>query len=359
MPNILAGFYKRSFCDLVAAPDFSGSTDYVSGSLINVNDRDKSTCAITSGKNSDATSVDFIADLGALFDIDTIALWSNFKTFEIRYWDETITPVAQVDKIIGLFNDNPTHYIINSTDLAYTCNNVPTYFADLATLINASSEPVTAVLCNPANDQDGIFITADVPGVPFTLEIVADQLGSLTWSIITPNLSEWALFSSHTSNTALFTMDEIVTAVSARYIKITTTATNPANQEKKLYELVITEKIGSLPVSGMESPSQNYVRVNTQNLRGGSIQLVTFPQSPKFHVQLNFKHLTTLYADYDAIKDALLLDACFVYLYYSDLITPLSVDALYLVNDISDKDFPLSAEVLASGVDGAMELMEL
>jgi hypothetical protein len=261
MPNILAGFYYRSFCDLVqSGVSFSGSTDYVSGSLINVNDRDLTTFATTSGKNNDATSVDFKIDLGAAKTIDTIALWSNFKTFTVYY---------------------------------------------------------------------------------------------------STNGTSWTQFSTHASNAVVFTLDAISVPVSARYIKITATATNPANSEKKIYEAVVTAKISDLPISTLDNLGQSFVRVNTQNLRGGNIQIVMFPQSPKFHVQLNFKYLTTLYAAYDAVKNALLLDSCLVYLYYSDLVTPLGYDALYLVNDISDKNFPLSSETVAAGIDGSMELMEV
>jgi hypothetical protein len=262
MPNVLARFYYRSFCDLITDADFSGSTDYVSGSLANVNDRDKTTCAITSGKNSDATSVDFIIDLGAGFNLDTVALWANFRDFEVFY---------------------------------------------------------------SASGGGG----------------------------------SWVSLKAYTANSNVFTLSELYAPVYAGFIKITTTATNPSNQEKKLYEVVVTAKICDLPISTIDTPEQNYTRITASNIRGGSIQLVLFPQSPKFRAVLNFKFLTSNYAAYDSLKNQFVRDACLMHLYYSDLISQLGNEAFYLVNDIAQKVFPLSADVLASGVDGSIDAVEV
>lgn len=261
MPNAFARFYCRSFCDLVfGSAFFAGSTDYSGASLIYANDRDYSTCATTSGKNSDATAVEFIIDLGVLRNIDTVAFLSNLRDFEVSY---------------------------SAAGSSYT-----------------NMEIVT-------DNDDAVHVT------------------------------------------------EIGSPVSARYIKIYATATNPADQEKKIYEVAVTAKICDLPVSEITTLEQNYIRTSDFNLRGGSIQVVLFPQSPKFHAVIGFKNLVSLYDSYDDLKDAFVLDACIIRLYYSDSIHQLGNESFYLVNDISQKSFPLSGNVLSAGVDGSIELMEV
>lgn len=131
------------------------------------------------------------------------------------------------------------------------------------------------------------------------------------------------------------------------------------NQEKRLTEFVITKSIGSIPVSSMDTAEQLYSRISTTNLKGGSIQLVFYPNFPKFHGVLNFKNFVDLYATLDLIKSYFLIDACYVYLYYSDTCSQLGQGALYLVNDITDKTFQPSDVTLNAGVDGKMELLEV
>ena len=359
MPNLLTKFFYRSFCDRVfAAVDFTGTTDYTSGSLTNVNDRDKTTCAITSGKNSDATKADFIIDLGAAKSIDTFAMWSNLKDFFVLYStngtdyicfpnnSETAFRIKVV--ITTLYSPlGEIHFKINSeTEIVIHAGSIATKTAELLAAINAATGSVaTADYVDSGNHALGIIISS---ASLFSLEITTPDISA-------GNATQEKAF----VNTTLFFFEELTTPVSARYIKINATATITANEEKKIYELVVTEKICALPVSAISTLEQKYSRVNYQNIVGGSIQIVLFPQSPKLHAVLDFKNLTSRYAEYDALKDAFILDSCLVYLYYSDLIDQLGYAALYLVNDILEKSLPLSSEVLAAGVDGSLELLEV
>ena len=129
-------------------------------------------------------------------------------------------------------------------------------------------------------------------------------------------------------------------------------------QEKQLTEIVITQNIGNIPVSSMDTAEQLYSRISTTNLKGGSIQLIFFPNFPKFHGTLNFKNFVDLYSTLDLIKANFIVDACLVYLYYSDTCAQLGPGALYLVNDVTDKSFQPSDVTLNAGVDGKMELLE-
>ena len=84
MFNDKAMFFNRSFCDFkVTGFSLALSTDYQSNTLAFAVDRDLSTAATTSGKNSDATNADFIVDLLVARVIDTVFVRSNFKNFTI------------------------------------------------------------------------------------------------------------------------------------------------------------------------------------------------------------------------------------------------------------------------------------
>jgi len=174
------------------------------------------------------------------------------------------------------------------------------------------------------------------------------------WS--TDNIT-YTPYQAYTGNTDGFVMARAGT-ITARYIKVSCTATLPANQEKQLVQIDITTFIAEMPLNGLTDTKQTYQRVATQNLKGGSIQLVTFPQYPKFSCKCEFKNMLASFATFEAIKQQFIIDACLVYLYYSAYIPQLSVSALYLMNDVSEKEFPLASNTLAAGVDGTLELLE-
>ena len=84
MSNAAANFYYRSYCDrdvtgYTLAGDFSNPANAV--------DRDPSSFAITSGKNTDGVAALFTVDLLWGRNIDTIMLQSNFAAFTIKYWN--------------------------------------------------------------------------------------------------------------------------------------------------------------------------------------------------------------------------------------------------------------------------------
>jgi hypothetical protein len=257
--NDSAMFFYRSFCDCkVTGYDLSLSTDYQSVTLPYAVDRDLSTSASTSGKNSDASNADFIVDLLTSRVIDTVFVRGNFNTFSIYH---------------------------------------------------------------------------------------------------STNGTSWTLYQAYTGNTDGFVMARAGT-ITARYIKVSCTATNPADQEKQLAEIAITALIAQLALNSLTDTRQTYQRINAQNLKGGSIQLVTFPQYPKFSCNAGFKNMLANYATYETIKQAFIVDACLVYLYFSSLIDQLGIKGLYLMNDKSDTTFPLSANTLAAGADGELDLQE-
>jgi hypothetical protein len=259
MFNDKAMFFNRSFCDFkVTGFSLALSTDYQSNTLSFAVDRDLSTAAITSGKNSDATNADFIVDLLLARVIDTVFVRSNFKDFTISWSTDNVT--------------------------------------------------------------------------------------------YTP-------YQAYTGNTDGFVMARSGT-ITARYIKVSCDATSPANQEKQLVQIDITTFIAEMALNGLTDTVQTYQRVSTQNLKGGSIQLVTFPQFPKFSCKCEFKNMLASFVTFEAIKQQFIIDSCLVYLYYSAYIPQLSISALYLMNDVSEKEIPLSSSTLAAGVDGGLELQE-
>jgi hypothetical protein len=149
------------------------------------------------------------------------------------------------------------------------------------------------------------------------------------------------------------------TAVTHRYIQISALIAFGTNQKKRLTEISVTKSIGEIPISSMDTAEQLYSRISTTNLKGGSIQLIFYPNMPKAHFSLNFKNFTDLYTTLDLIKSNFLIDACLVYMYYSDSVAQLGNAALYLMNDVSDKSFHPSDVTLNAGVDNKMELLEV
>lgn len=132
------------------------------------------------------------------------------------------------------------------------------------------------------------------------------------------------------------------------------------NQEKKLTEFVITREIGEIPVSTMDNAGQDYAQIITRNLKNRSIKLNFYPNFPAFHCNLNFKNFVDLYGTLDLIKSYFNIDACLVYLYYSDTCAQLGQGAMYLVNDESPgKIFNPSDVTLNAGVDSEMDLWEV
>jgi hypothetical protein len=366
----MAKFYYRSFCDSkVSGYSLAGSTDYIASTLPSAVDRNRSTAAYTTGKNSDSTNVDFIVDLLFNRSIDTIAVRSNFKNFTIKTWDGIRVDTAQVDKITGVPTDgNSSVYVmINSTTFTLKPSafweegsfpDMNAVFAMLLGLINASSEPVTATYINPGNFSEGIYITSDTVGGSFTSSITGND-GTLALANHIASVTAWHTFSTHTNNTSEFVMDELVAPITDRYIKVSCTATITANQEKYLKEISITKKICELSISEMPTAESMYVRISKTNLKGRSIQLILFPDFPTFHIQLNFKNMTDRFANYDLLKKWFIVDSILGYFYFSDTIKQLGYDALYLLNDIVDENFTPDSNVTIGGANGSMELVEV
>lgn len=82
--NETAKIYLRSYIDCDAT-GYTLSGDFTP--TANTIDRNKNTYAITSGKETDGESCDFIADMEFDREIDTIVLKSNLLAFTIYYWN--------------------------------------------------------------------------------------------------------------------------------------------------------------------------------------------------------------------------------------------------------------------------------
>ncbi len=67
---------------------------------------------------------------------------------------------------------------------------------------------------------------------------------------------------------------------------------------------------------------------------------------------------TSDYAVYATLKAQSLIDAYLVYLYFSDDYDLLDDEALYLMNDVEEKEATPSCEALTTGVKGKMKLLE-
>lgn len=142
-------------------------------------------------------------------------------------------------------------------------------------------------------------------------------------------------------------------------ITIAVLGTIVPNQEKVLYDLQVTQKICSLPISAISDIAQAYVRVVTSNLFGGSIQLVPNPDRPKLRASLELRALTANYSVYDALKSEFLIDACLAHIYYSDQVAQMGPGAWYLCNDVADKTFIPTSQFIPGGVTGKFELREV
>jgi hypothetical protein len=79
-------------------------------------------------------------------------------------------------------NVNGTSFVWNiSSDL-----NMVAGYESLLALINLCGEPVTASYVNAGDHSQGIYLTANVPGTPFTCTLVGGS-GTLAEANVTPN----------------------------------------------------------------------------------------------------------------------------------------------------------------------------
>jgi hypothetical protein len=183
---------------------------------------------------------------------------------------------------------------------------------------------------------------------------------------VTDNLgSGWAWYQAgspgeYKTNTAEARMWEVNLddTLTYRYWKLRFDQVITAEEEYKLYELYMVDKVCDLDVNELTGLSLKYSRRTAQNCKGGSIQIVHFPTEPKLQFGVKLKNLTTAFGDYLAAKEAFLLDSCLVRPYFSDDITPLSAGKIYMMNDVSDIGFPISNKYIVTGVDGSFDLRE-
>lgn len=164
-------------------------------------------------------------------------------------------------------------------------------------------------------------------------------------------------FTSYASNASGFLVISL-TEQSTSKIKITATHTITANEEKKIYNIEVTKLIVSMYIQDL-GIDKEWPKVDFNNIYGGAIQVVKYPNHGKVDINLSFSNLTGAdYTAYNTLKNKRLIDAYAVYIYYSDTFTLLNSEAYYLVNDKSDYKADPSSPTMASGVSGKMRLVE-
>jgi len=353
MPNFVAKFYKRSFID----QDLDGYTltgDFVP--LTNINDRRKDTYAITSGFNHDGE-------------------------------------IAQVWRIqISSHSAGTFTVTINGEACAYISDGTPTHkeiIEGIYAAIVGSSQPVTPTYTNPdhtASDCD-ILVTANTEGVPFVMtatnnltvyeevanlsnpEFIADMLTDryvhtiflksnfLSFKIYKWASGNWSEVYTTTNNDKEFL--PILIRATTDKIKIVPSATMEADEEKIIYLAEIVDQIyENLNLEKIEI-TQNYTRNKFENLYGGSVQIVDYPNRGKVNIILTWENMSASdYENYSLLKTFGLADSYFVYLYFSDDYALLGEEALYLVNDIENIVASPASETIAAGVSAKMHLLE-
>lgn len=148
------------------------------------------------------------------------------------------------------------------------------------------------------------------------------------------------------------------TAFDTQKIKIACTETIVANQEKKIYLLEITKTIGEITPQKIDI-EQDYQEKDLDNIYGGSIQVIKYPNYPKVKIDLSFKNLQssdyTVYALFKAMRK---IDSYVVWVYFSDDYALLGPNAWYLVNDLSPFESTPSENHLSAGVEAKIKLRE-
>jgi hypothetical protein len=163
---------------------------------------------------------------------------------------------------------------------------------------------------------------------------------------------------SYAANTVEF-LEIYFEAVLTSKIKIICTNTITANEAKKIYTCEITKYINELHLENLDI-SQNFERTKFQNIYGGSVQVIKYPNRGKVEINLSWENMTAVdYAVYNSLKTAGLIDSYFIYLYFSDDFSLTNIEALYLVNDTAEKEASPTSETLAAGVSGKMKLLEV
>lgn len=173
--------------------------------------------------------------------------------------------------------------------------------------------------------------------------------------------SAWQAFSpavSYVANTEIFLLINLAFSVSTSKIKLTMTKTIAADEEKKVSQFEVTEKITDMYIETAEV-SQSWQNKKLHNIYGGSILVTQYPNHGKINIGLKFKNLTgSDYTAYKLLKDRILIDSYSVYVYLSDTYELLGEDAYYLVNDHADFDSTPASTALTAGIDGKLDLRE-
>ena len=175
-------------------------------------------------------------------------------------------------------------------------------------------------------------------------------------------LSSWQDFNPAVAFTMAdgFIAVELNESVSTSKLRFGILTTLVANSEKKIYEAIATLKITEMNLVRGTSIISESQSNRMQNIVGGSIKVVPYPNHSKMMVEGILNHWQGAnYTAYAAIKQWALIDSFLVYLYFSDTIEHLKSDALYLMNDESDDDVSPSEANLLSGVKARIKLVEV
>lgn len=162
---------------------------------------------------------------------------------------------------------------------------------------------------------------------------------------------------SYASNTSDF-LEISFDSITTDEIKIVCTHTITADEEKKIYMCEITQYINELALEDIKL-SKLYRRENFNNLYGGAVQVIKYPNRDKIQLDLSWSNMnTTNYPIYIDLKEKFLLDALLIYIYFSDDYAPFDDEAIYLVNDTEDVDCTPENASMTTGVKASMKLRE-
>lgn len=234
--------------------------------------------------------------------------------------------------------------------------------------INDRRKDTVATSCKPpGHDTDGteVSIVADMHTEraidtiflksnfkTFTVYYLEDEATGSTGG------GDYYEITSYASNASDF-LEISFAEINTSAIKIVCTHTITANEEKEIYALEITQALGELSVELPKDMRKKHKRTDFENIYGGSVQVVKYPNRGKLKLDLAWDNMTTAdYAIYAMLKTQSLIDAYLVYFCFSDDYDLLDDEALYLVNDIEEKEATPSSEAITAGVKGEMKLRE-
>lgn len=224
------------------------------------------------------------------------------------------------------------------------------------TNVNDRNKLTYAITSGDGTDGDSVDFIIDL-GFDRDIDTIILKANLKTFTAYYWDGAAYQTFTSYASNTEGFLLISL-TEQSTSKIKITATHTITANEEKKIYNLELTKLITNMYLEDLKI-YQDWERKSFNNIYGGNVQVVKYPNHAKVSIDLGFSNLTDdQFASYNTLKAKSIIDAFIVYIYYSDTYNLLNSSGYYLVNDVSSYKHDPASSTMSAGIAGQMKLRE-